>query len=86
AIPSVQLPADAPEAFSSETEAAQYLADLRSKPKEQPAESADEATAEQELSKDNAAPPEQEAPSEESDEADPEAEQLPPIELPRSWA
>lgn len=86
AIPSVQLPADAPEAFSSETEAAQYLADLRSKPKEQPAESADEATAEQELSKDNAAPPEQEAPSEESDEADPEAEQLPPIERPRSWA
>ena len=50
---------------------------------EQPAESAKEATAEKELSKDNSDQPEAD-PAEETEEAEP-ADDQPPIEPPRSW-
>lgn len=51
--------------------------------KEQPDESAKEATAEKELSKDNSDP--ETDPAEDTDDTDPE-DNLPPIERPRSWA
>jgi hypothetical protein len=81
-VPSVALPADAPESFDSPNAAAAYLTSLREKPdKEQPAESANEATAEPELSvEDNAAPVEATG---EDEEAAPVEEPL--RELPRSW-
>lgn len=81
----VTLPADAPESFSSEREAARYLSESRRKNDAPPAESAPVATAEEpELAQANAAPPE-EAPSEEPEAAEPQAVQLEPIEPPRSW-
>jgi len=80
AIFSTPLPADAPETFSSPTEAAAYFTAL--KEKKQPAESADEATAEPELAQANGDP--ETAPAEAPDEAEP-AEQ-PPIEPPRAWS
>ena len=79
AIFSTPLPADAPETFSSPTEAAAYFTAL--KEKKQPAESAEEATAEPELAQANADP--ETAPSEEPDEAEPA--EVPPIDPPRSW-
>lgn len=82
AISSVPLPADAPESFSSASEAAAFYASLLEKPEKQPAESAEPATAENELSvEDNAAPP-KEAHGEDQD-PDPAAEPL--IERPKSW-
>jgi len=81
AIFSTPLPADAPETFSSPTEAAAYFTAL--KEKKQPAESAEEATAENELSEEDNGDPET-APAEAPDEAEP-AEQ-PPIEPPRAWS
>jgi hypothetical protein len=81
-VPSVALPADAPESFDSPNAAAAYFTSLREKPdKEQPAESAPEATAEPELAEANADP--ETAPSEEPNEIEPE--ELPPIDPPRSW-
>jgi len=83
AIVSTPLPADAPEEFSSSEQAAKYFISLREKNNEQSAESAEEATAEDELSvEDNAGP--EEVPGE-TQEADPDAEKLPPVEPPRSW-
>lgn len=70
--------ADAPEAFNSPSDAARALVQARSKP----AESANPATAEPELSDEDNADPE-EVPSEDTSDAEPEA--LPPIERPRSW-
>lgn len=85
AVTVVTLPADAPESFSSEREAARYLSESRRKNDAPPAESAPVATAEEpELAQANAAPPE-EAPSEEPEAAEPQAEALEPIEPPRSW-
>ena len=81
AIFSTSLPADAPETFSSPTEAAAYFMSV--KEKKQPAESAEEATAENELSEEDNGDPET-APAEAPDEAEP-AEQ-PPIEPPRAWS
>jgi hypothetical protein len=78
---SVDLPADAPESFNSVNEAAAYFSELQEKRKQQPAESAEIATAEPELAQANADP--ETVPSEEPDAAEP-AEQ-PPIEPPRSW-
>lgn len=64
-------------------EEARRMIDAANEP--QPAEGADDATADEpELSKDNAAP--EKDPGEEPEEADPEEEKLPPIERPRSWA
>ncbi len=75
----VSLPADAPESFDSEHAAAKYFATLHEK---KPAESAEPATAEQELSgEDNAGP--EEVPSEAKE--DDAAETLPPVDPPRSW-
>src|SRR5690348_12636323 len=84
-----------PESFSSPDEAARYWISARNQRDEQPtddgnddltADGADEATAEQELSgEDNAAPDEDQAHGEDEG-ADPEAEELPPIERPKSWA
>lgn len=86
------LPANAPTEFTSETSAAKYLADLRWKrargeadaPKEEPAESADPATADTELAQANDGA--EEPPVEDASEPEPEAEKLPPIERPRSWS
>lgn len=76
----------APESFSAE-EAANYLTELR-KPK-QKAESADDpATADPNSAAkaEDPAPAEQQpSGDEEPDAADPEADELPPIEPPRSW-
>jgi hypothetical protein len=78
------LPADAPESFSSPREAAEYFSSLVDKRKEPAAESADEATAETESAsqEDDAAPDEDQAHGEDK-EPDPAAE--PPIERPKSW-
>jgi hypothetical protein len=76
----IEAPADAGAEFSV-SDAARALAAAR-RPKDQPAESADEATAEQELSEeDNAAPPE-EATGETQEDAPAEK---PLRDLPRSW-
>ncbi len=85
-----------PESFSSPDEAARYWISARNQRDEQPtddggdedltADGADEATTEQELSgEDNAAPDEDQAHGEDEG-VDPEAEELPPIERPKSWA
>jgi hypothetical protein len=83
---STPLPADAPAEFSSPSSAANYLAGLwekRNKEQNSSAESAPDATAEQESAGEaDAAPPEEEATGE-TQEADPAAE--PPLDLPRSW-
>jgi hypothetical protein len=77
-VSAVALPADAPASFDSPEAAARYFI-TQKKPT---AESADEATADPELSdEDNTAPPE-EAHGEDK-EADPAA--TPPIERPKSW-
>jgi hypothetical protein len=78
----IELPNDAPESFADESAAARYFASLHDKkPEKQAAESADDATAEQELSgEDNAAPPE---------EAHGEDQEIDPVEplidRPKSW-
>jgi hypothetical protein len=86
-------PADAPESFSSDRAAGEYLAQTRrkqaaeagSETQETPAESADEpATAETELSGEDNAAAGEDQPTGETQEADPAANQ-PPLELPRSW-
>lgn len=75
------LPADAPEAFDTPKAAADYFASLVDKRNKTPAESAPEATADNELSvEDNAGP--EEVPGE-AQEVDPA--ELPPVEPPRSW-
>lgn len=66
--------------------AAKALADIRARRNESPAESADPATAEQELAQANAGSDENPIPGEEPDGNVPEAEKLPPIERPRSWS
>jgi len=82
AVAVVTLPADAPESFSSEREAARYLSETRRKNDAPPAESAPAATAEEpELAQANDDPAEP-APIEATEEAEP---QLEPIEPPRSW-
>lgn len=79
-----ELPADAPEAFASYEDAGRFFSELGEPKKKPPAESADHATADNELSvEDNAAPP-KEAHGED-EEIDPEAEKLPLIERPKSW-
>lgn len=78
----LELPADAPESFSSVNEAAAYFTQLQEKRKEQPAESAETATAETELADEANAAPETD-PGEEPEAIEPE--NLPPIEPPRSW-
>ena len=78
AAPAFDLPADAPEEFSSVNDALGYLSSLDEKRK---TAEAPEATADPELSKDNADP--EKAPSEEPDADEPDAD--PPIDPPRSW-
>ncbi len=80
---SVDLPADAPESFNSVNDAAAYFAELQEKRKNTPAESADQATAD-ELAKASAEPAEEQPIGEEPEAPEPE-ETLPPIEPPRSW-
>ena len=81
-IVSNDLGAGAP-AELTPNQAAKALADLRWKRNQSPAESADTATADTQLSgEDNAAPAEEQATGE-TQEADPAAK--PPLELPRSW-
>jgi hypothetical protein len=83
AVAELALPADAPEEFANANEAARYFTELTEKRNKQPAESADTATAENELSgEDNAAP--ERAPGE--NEGDGPEENLPPIPRPRSWS
>lgn len=77
----IELPADAPEEFSSVNDALSYLTSLDEKRNQQTAESADPATADPELSKDNSDP--ETVLAEEPEGNDP-AE--PPIERPRSWS
>ena len=81
AIASTVLPADAPAEFSSPNDAAKYFISLKEK-KEQPAESAQEATADPELSVEDNAAPQEEATGETQEDA---PEEIPPRELPRSW-
>jgi hypothetical protein len=76
------LPADAPESFDSPEAAARYMNALPEKRQKQPAESAQAATADTELSVEDDAGPET-VPGE-TQEADPE-DNLPSIEPPRSW-
>jgi hypothetical protein len=84
-----------PESFSSPDEAARYWISARNQRDEQPtddgdddltADGADEATAAQELSGDDNAAPDEDQAHGEDEGADPEAEELPPIERPKSWA
>ncbi len=75
------IPADAPEQFETASAAFDYYASLKDK---KPAESASEATAEQELPEQGSSDPETD-PAEPTNETEPE-EKLPPIERPRSWA
>ena len=76
----VQQPAITQESFADASEAARYLASLRTK--KPPAESATPATAEEDTAPEAAAAQETD-PGEETEAA--EAEELPPIEPPRSW-
>lgn len=74
---------DAPETFNSPTSAAKYLASLRYKDKEQPAESAEPATAEQESVSQEAGAAPEEGTTVEDQGNEPEA---PAIDPPRSWS
>src|SRR4051812_20243453 len=84
AIFSTELPADAPETFSSASEAAAYFTSLKEK-KSEPAESAETATADnQSASQEADAAPDADQAHGEDQEADP-VDNQPLIERPKSW-
>jgi hypothetical protein len=80
----ISYPIDGDEPMSLE-DAARDLAAARNKALNPTAERAKEATAETELPPEGDADPAEEPPIGEDEEADPEAEKLPPIERPKSW-
>lgn len=80
AVSVVELPADAPETFDSAEDALNYFTNQ----KPPAADGAEKATAAKESPDEGDAGPE-EVPGEDED-ADPEAETLPPIARPRSWS
>jgi hypothetical protein len=87
--PVITPAAPQPETFNSVSEAARFLSQQRRRPdKPAPAPEAAAAPAEPEIppQEESAAPPEPEAPGEQQTQAtEPEAQELPPIEPPRSW-
>lgn len=83
--PAAPLAADAPEVFSSEREAARALTAAR-RAQEQPSASAPQATEEPELAQANAEPEEVHGETEPEVSEPDDADALPPIERPRSWA
>jgi hypothetical protein len=88
AIAQVRLPSDAPQAMTV-TQAARILATIAREPKEEPPAAPEKEAAavepeESEAKADNGAPPDVEAPAETTESAEP-ADDLPPIEPPRSW-
>lgn len=85
AIFATELPADAPETFSSTREAAEYFTTLKAKKASEPAESAEPATADEPELPDEGNADAEKPPGEDTEDAKPEGEDLPPLEPPRSW-